>query len=297
VGTKSKGRRSGKLKDAIILATITTILGLVAGAFLAVLTPFANYWIQARQLPELERDLEACRQAYVSRAAAVADAQAGEGKVQQGDLCDRIVRLREKVDDDLAFGREPHISLLYVNGVSVLHEAREVFQRVCLSGGKVRFLLLDPTSEALKHRKGQRLEHEEVGRLEAELLASLYKLTDIRRQVRNAAAAADCIEIRFHDIRPDRNMILINVPLNRDEQADPARAMIQVNYFNRTDSTVDALDPRQRRIFPGPQVFLYHDAADFSKERAYFIDIWERGKPITLTGDAFSCSWPYRLAS
>jgi len=125
----------------------------------------------------------------------------------------QLLAIDSHLCEDKIAGRYPIIEILGINSLGLLHQGRERVRNILENkkkegyGGKIRILLLDPDSEAFRRR--QVFEMDKVGRLEAELCASLYILADIRENVGSEAFAS--LEIRFHDSDPDRSLVMLDV--------------------------------------------------------------------------------------
>ena len=118
----------------------------------------------------------------------------------------------ESVDQkirDIRFSSEiPQLWILCINATGPLHQGREIIIDVLKNGGSVRVLLLDPIHNIFDCRT--EVEHDYVGRISAELLASVYILLDILHQVGGTEGAAERLELRFHHEPPNRSLIMVN---------------------------------------------------------------------------------------
>lgn len=117
---------------------------------------------------------------------------------------------------DRNVGRSPMLEILGINLLGPLHQGRELVRDILKSkesggyGGKVRILLLDPNSKAFLGEAGRMVfEADGVGRLAAEMCASLYILADIRENVGREAFAY--LDIRLHSFDPDRSLMMLDV--------------------------------------------------------------------------------------
>ncbi len=107
----------------------------------------------------------------------------------------------------------PVLEILGTNATGPIHQGRDLIRKVLKpengqgKPGTVRILLLDPTCDAMRDRMEK--EEDKVGRILAEMNASLYLLADIRDRV--GASAFANLELRMHKEPPDRSLLMLDV--------------------------------------------------------------------------------------
>lgn len=118
-------------------------------------------------------------------------------------ISSQLVQLQETTECIIRAGRVPDVRILGINATGPLHQGLEIIADLLAKGGTLKLLLLNPLSPVFTARMDR--EHDAVGRLQAELLASFYILMTIMHKVPSGD-----IEVRLHNKEPDRSLILVN---------------------------------------------------------------------------------------
>jgi hypothetical protein len=182
--------------------------------------------------------------------------------------------LQNQFDMDYHSKRESVIEILGTNALGPIHQGRQLLNNVLDNGAKIRILLLNPNSPGFKNR--QLKEKDFLGRLSAELQASLYILSDLKKTVGDKFVN---LELRFHNKEPHRSLVMINANTDRGIiMKTPYQGintyesgMVQYNKMNK------------------------EHANSYRANLDYFINLWEDAKTIELTLEPCKISkWPYK---
>lgn len=146
---------------------------------------------------------------YISIKLKIASESVVDGKIgQTRKISFQLIAAKQKMDEMRLFCNA-QLWILGINATGPLHQGREIIIDVLKNDGSVRVLLLDPIHEIFDDRS--LAEHDSVGRISAELLASLYILLDILYQVRGTQGAAERLELGFHHGPPDKSFIMVGL--------------------------------------------------------------------------------------
>lgn len=168
----------------------------------------------ARELPpqtlgELKLEIAHYEQRLRELRATYQDALDGKVEFKRRNLWFQLDVLEEKLKDAERASQPAELCILGVNATGPLHQGRELLLRLLNYGGKLRLLLLDPTHVVFQRRSDD--EHDSVGRITAELNASLYILMDIVFRVRSSnSERVPNVEIRLHDQYPMQSLLMFN---------------------------------------------------------------------------------------
>ncbi|TKB93418.1 MAG: hypothetical protein E8D40_04865 [Nitrospira sp.] len=180
----------------------------------------------------------------------------------------------------------PVLEILGTNATGPIHQGRDLIRKVLKpengqgKPGTVRILLLDPTCDAMRDRMEK--EEDKVGRILAEMNASLYLLADIRDRV--GASAFANLELRMHKEPPDRSLLMLDVGASMDP---PINKGVIVENMYPHDPKIPGNEPGiagESNIYKpirGQSEQRYHE------NRVRFGKLWHDAKPMSLPNGAF----------
>jgi hypothetical protein len=164
--------------------------------------PAASLSELKREIEHYENRLHELRQEYKD----VLD-----GKVEQSkrNISFQLEIVEEKLAEDKRAKAQGDVWILGVNATGPLHQGREIFIRLLRDNGRLRILLLDPSLQVFEDRCDH--ENDRVGRISAELNASVCILLDILSQLEAADGfQRSSVEVRLHGNFPDRSLIMVD---------------------------------------------------------------------------------------
>ncbi len=190
-----------------------------------------------------------------------------EAKVQY--LKRRIHRVSSKVDPEadrkLVLEATKSIQILGINSLGPIHHCREeIIGFLRDKEGLLRVVLLNPTSDAFKHREQK--EQDQAGRLRSEWLASVSILKDILRHSNGK------IVLRLRSDPPDRALLIID---SEDSLSEQSRMLI--NYYP---------DEPGMRGYSGSQYLaeftMERDRDSMFKNAEFYARVWANAQELNL---------------
>jgi hypothetical protein len=193
------------------------------------------------------------------------------GYQEKARISDQMEILEVEVARSLPESIKPRVDILDTVGLIALHQGRAPLRRALTQGGRVRLLLLDPTSAEFLRRA--EVEQDTARRLAFELLTSLHLCAELQGKVDGEAAAR--LELRYYQEKPDRGLIMVN--------CHTLHGVVMHNQYHRTSESVKILPIEVREKFPGPsQVYYSGDPINYDKQVDFFERSWKSGRPLTI---------------
>lgn len=280
---------AGGNMDMTIVVALIGLAGVVLGSLL---TPLVSSIVQRGELNQVKAENERLQVRYEQLERDHLDLL---DKALYRTNSRRLISFQLLVLDAYLLKRKPNshppiLEMLGINSLGPIHQGRELIRDILKSAdeggqsGKVRLLLLDPLSDACRGECGRVcFETDKVGRLAAELQASLYILADIRSEV--GAEAFSNFELRFHGSDPDRSLIMLNVGatfIDETATADQvvsayADGVILENPYSRRRGE-RGMEGESRRWTPkrGGGENYYQDNIE------YFRCVWRSATPVAI---------------
>ncbi|MDD5064801.1 MAG: hypothetical protein PHQ35_08610 [Phycisphaerae bacterium] len=171
-------------------------------------------------------------------------------------LDDEISKIQES-------GHKAEVSILGINATGPLHQGRELLVNLLVKEGRLRVLLLDPRKPVFEERCNR--EDDTVGRIAAELYASLYILMDITLK---AGIFGGNIEIRLHEKYPDRSLLMLN---HRDKDG-----VILANPYPSSNGS-RGMDGQMY-----PLIKQGRTTDGYNVNVQYYENLWDEADPIKL---------------
>jgi hypothetical protein len=206
-----------------------------------------------------------------------------DGKVEQSrrNISFQLDILEEKLADDRNPRSPSEIWILGINATGPLHQGREILIRLLREGGRLRLLLLDPSAPVFEDRCDH--EHDRVGRVSAELNASIYILMDILSQVKSLDSyRASSVEVRLHQTRPDRSLLMID--------CDREDGIVLENPYPNLKGTRGVEGPMY------PLVQRGRTTRGYVENVRYYKALWEKASTVALverTSRHKITAWPF----
>ena len=273
-----------KSKDGQVLAPLIGFGGgIIVVILTAFLTPLGNYIFESKKVKQLEAEVDSLKARYSELDKKYHDLLESKDDFYRVRIAYQLEVIQRQVQKDFEEGKVPVIEILGINATGHLHQGLELLKEGLNRGAKIRILLLDPTSQAFLKRSKE--ENDGVGRIAAELQASLYILADIQKQVGDTKSSN--LELRLHSNEPDRSLIMID--------ADTDRGVIMENPYPKLQGK-RGVEQRKRGVEGEMYQWLQKgkDARGYRENLAYFKDLWHQAKTVKLMGMSFNpTTWPY----
>lgn len=192
-------------------------------------------------------------------------------KTHKRNISYQIAILDHDVSKILRIGKRPNVDILGINATGPLHQGREVLKKAIAGGGLVRILVVDPESKSFEDRTKH--EHDTVGRMAAELFASLHIVRSIREE--SDANHKGNIEIRLLQDIAQGSLFIVSSA----EQT----GLVMDNPYPSLQKT---------RGLEGLMYKFTPDEAFYKKDRDYFEHLWATAEKVALVGIKYE--WPFR---
>jgi hypothetical protein len=207
-----------------------------------------------------------------------------DGKVEHSrrNISFQLDILEEKLADDRKSGSPSDIRILGINATGPLHQGREILIRLLQEGGRLQLLLLDPSARVFEQRCDH--ENDRVGRIGAELYASICILMDIISQVKPLEGfRASSVELRLHAVAPDRSLLMMD--------CDREDGIVMENPYPPL---------KGKRGVEGqmyPLVQRGRTARGYVENARHYKELWEKARTVALaerTSRHKIAEWPFR---
>jgi hypothetical protein len=257
---------------------VVALIGLVGAVVGSSLSPFVEWLLKSESQEKVQHELDELRAAHKSLRRDHDDLLLREliAGASQRRISFQLLAVDNQLRNRTKDGPPPVVELLGVNALGPLHQGRETLIRILKPrdqgglGGTVRILLMNPTAAGFADR--EEFEIDSMGRIAAELNASLFILADIRMQLGEQPFAN--LEIRSLDHPPDRSLVMVDVCAGATDLGTDVRDIItscsqgQVlgNNFSSTPGT-RGLSGESFRATPDYERRRYEESIQYFRSR------------------------------
>jgi hypothetical protein len=251
---------------------LSALIGAISAVAVAILSPIVGHFLSRGEVEDLRNKVSYLEQnnTILGQAARVRHIQ--RGYQEKARISDQMEILEAAVAFPLPEQTKPQVDMLDTVGLIALHQGRTPLRRALKQGGKIRLLLLDPTSAEFWRRA--EVEKDTMGRLAFELLKSLHLCADLQGKVDAKEAAR--LELCFYQVKPDRELFMVN-------SHTPQQGLVMHNEYHRMSESVPILPTEVLETFPGPsQVYFSGDPLNYHKHVEHFEKLWRSGRPRTI---------------